>query len=392
MDAAAANAREFIWKCAFVVNFREGQILPKFSGNPVNCNMSSPQKAQVKLLYDIISPYSYSAFATLLRYKEAWNLDVDLCPISLGGVLRYTENTPPLLRLMEVPYIVSQVSVTMVHIVRGATRCSQPLSMQIMDHGRISDRSSVDIRSPPGHPMRADLVRFLRAVREEEGQEILAECTRLIFEEFYAVQTDYRTEQFWECLVPTLTKENLARIRQLSQTTRHKEGIKEDVKNAVENYGMFGAPWMVVTRASDRKVDVFFGADKFDAMAWWLGPEYVWRGHIPMDRILILLPPSGTLPIIEIIEYSLLFYGTRWHAASATVELEEGRWCEKAYTSRIIQYGSLVRRHQCWCVRLPAGAEGGLVLPPKFLLPQYFRHILLAPEPWEKSFLPAVQL
>ncbi|KAF9515246.1 hypothetical protein BS47DRAFT_1342160 [Hydnum rufescens UP504] len=156
--------------------------------------------------------------------------------------------------------------------------------------------ATVDIRSPPGHPMRADLTPFLRAVREEEGQEILATCTRLIFvrliffqpmsctmpdwgfahsggiqEEFYAVQTDYRTEQFWECLVPTLTKENLARIRQLSQTTRHKEGIKEDVKNAVENYGMFGAPWMVATRASDRKVDVFFGADKFDAMGWWLG-------------------------------------------------------------------------------------------------------------------------
>jgi len=221
--------------------------------------MSSPQKAHVKLLYDISSPYSYFAFATLLRYKEAWNLDVDLCPIFLGGVMVYTENTPPSLRPMEVPYI-------------------------ILDKGRISDQYSVDIRSPPGHPMDTtslNLIRFLRAVREEEGQEILAECTRLIFEEFYAVQTDYRTEKFWECLVPTLTKENLARIRQLSQTTRHKEGIKEDVKNAVENYGMFGAPWMVATRASDRKVDVFFGADKFDAMGWWLGPEYVWRGPYP---------------------------------------------------------------------------------------------------------------
>jgi hypothetical protein len=77
----------------------------------------------------------------------------------------------------------------------------------------------------------------------------------------------------------------LTRIRNLSQTTRHKEGVKQDVMHAVETYGMYGAPWLVAKRATDGKTDVFFGADKFEAMGWWLG-MYLFA----FDR----LPPSLT--------------------------------------------------------------------------------------------------
>ena len=43
---------------------------------------------------------------------------------------------------------------------------------------------TVDIRSPPGHPMNTtslNQIRFLRALREEESQETLIKCTLLIF-------------------------------------------------------------------------------------------------------------------------------------------------------------------------------------------------------------------
>lgn len=57
----------------------------------------------------------------------------------------------------------------------------------------------------------------------------------------------------------------------LSQTNETKDGVKSDVKKAVEDYGMYGAPWFVATRPTDGKKDVFFGCDKLEAMAWWLG-------------------------------------------------------------------------------------------------------------------------
>lgn len=57
----------------------------------------------------------------------------------------------------------------------------------------------------------------------------------------------------------------------MSQSDENKEGVRADIQRAVEEYGTYGLPWFVATRSSDRKRDVFFGFDKMEAMAWWLG-------------------------------------------------------------------------------------------------------------------------
>ena len=93
-------------------------------------------------------------------------------------------------------------------------------------------------------------------------------CAQL---EFYSTQTDYRRKEFWDCLIPTLSREEVARLLELSQTEVHKEGVKSDVTYAVTSYGMFGAPWMAVQRPCDGAEDIFFGTDKLESIAWWLG-------------------------------------------------------------------------------------------------------------------------
>jgi len=216
-------------------------------------------KAFVRLYFDVSSPWSYVACTILLRYKDAWNLDVDLFPIFLGGIMVRSGNVAPALHPEQTPY-------------------------NVMDGKRIYERYGLDIRSPPGHPMNTtslNIIRFLRALREEESQEILAMCTRLIFLEFYSVHTDYTTDAFWECLVPTISKEKLLHLRKVSQSEKHKEGVKEDVAEAVDQYGVFGAPWFVARRPQDGKVDGFFGVDKLEAMAWWLGQGRTWKGPYP---------------------------------------------------------------------------------------------------------------
>jgi hypothetical protein len=72
---------------------------------------------------------------------------------------------------------------------------------------------------------------------------------------------------------------------ELSQSGENKEGVKADVAKAVEEYGMFGAPWLVATRPSDGKRDVFFGADKLEAMAWWLGETICTHSSDLLDRL-----------------------------------------------------------------------------------------------------------
>lgn len=71
-----------------------------------------------------------------------------------------------------------------------------------------------------------------------------------------------------------LGPEKLERLLKLSQSNEIKESVKADVIQAVEEYGMYGAPWFVAVRAEDGKQDVFFGADKFENLAWWLGEYY----------------------------------------------------------------------------------------------------------------------
>jgi len=122
------------------------------------------------------------------------------------------------------------------------------------------------------------MIRLLRAIRDEEGQEMLEKCTRLILHEFYAVQTPYTSLHFYDCLIPTLTLQNLQHLLRCSQSAENKQGVKDDVLQAVEKYGMFGAPYMVATRPTDGKWDVFFGADKIEDMGWFLGDEHIWKG------------------------------------------------------------------------------------------------------------------
>lgn len=56
------------------------------------------KRIPVKLYYDVISPYSYFAFETIMRYRSIWSkMDLQLKPVHLFAILKATENTPPLL-------------------------------------------------------------------------------------------------------------------------------------------------------------------------------------------------------------------------------------------------------------------------------------------------------
>ncbi|KAH9260131.1 hypothetical protein BASA81_001906 [Batrachochytrium salamandrivorans] len=52
-------------------------------------------KLKLTLYFDVISPYTYMAWTFLQRYKQRWNLDLDLKPIFLGGIMHGTGNQPP---------------------------------------------------------------------------------------------------------------------------------------------------------------------------------------------------------------------------------------------------------------------------------------------------------
>ncbi len=50
---------------------------------------------RLELFYDVVSPWSYLCFEALCRVRTAWQLDLELRPAFLGGVMQATGNAPP---------------------------------------------------------------------------------------------------------------------------------------------------------------------------------------------------------------------------------------------------------------------------------------------------------
>ncbi|XP_065918247.1 glutathione S-transferase kappa 1-like isoform X2 [Dysidea avara] len=49
---------------------------------------------QIKLYYDVMSPYSWIGFEVLHRYKQKWDLDLQLCPFQILKVREQSSNLP----------------------------------------------------------------------------------------------------------------------------------------------------------------------------------------------------------------------------------------------------------------------------------------------------------
>ncbi|KDN51063.1 hypothetical protein RSAG8_00692, partial [Rhizoctonia solani AG-8 WAC10335] len=69
----------------------------------------APPRITIKLCYDIVSPYSYLAFESLTRYRELWNIDIELCPYFLGGIMVAANNRPPMSVKLKGEYLSQEV-------------------------------------------------------------------------------------------------------------------------------------------------------------------------------------------------------------------------------------------------------------------------------------------
>ncbi|KAF8339048.1 uncharacterized protein EI90DRAFT_3040124 [Cantharellus anzutake] len=204
--------------------------------------MAPAQVAKVVLYYDISSTYSLLAMTTLFRYLYL----LSLVPCITG-------NPPPLKATAHAPYLLQDVHT-------------------------LSDRLGVDIRS-------LNVMRFMRVVYREESQKTLYECTRLLFLEFFSVQSVYSTPSFFDCLTPfPFTRTRLREIIEKSQIRENKKGLISDAQEIVAKYGIFGVPLITATRPDGGMTQAWFGQDAIESIGWWLGPEYKWNGPYPDGR------------------------------------------------------------------------------------------------------------
>lgn len=83
-------------------------------------------------------------------------------------------------------------------------------------------------------------------------------------------------EELLECLQSLFTREEIQELLRKSTEPAAKEELQRVTNEAVEGYGSFGAPWIVVKNGS--KTESFWGSDRFEAISYflekpWLGPD-----------------------------------------------------------------------------------------------------------------------
>ncbi|KAK4055149.1 hypothetical protein OIV83_000429 [Microbotryomycetes sp. JL201] len=201
-------------------------------------------------------------FQVLQRYKKAWNLDIVLKPVYLGGVMISSGNKPPI------------------------TVANKGLWMNKIDMPLQSKFWQIPIKFPDSFPVQTmHVVRLLRVIADEAPEKLLA-VTECFYEQIWTPKSKGATaaakpENFRSVIPSSLVSDDkLKQWIEKSQADENKNRIKEESKQLVEQSGAFGMPWMEVV--NDRGEETrFFGADRFEIMAFFLGKK--WNGPFPAN-------------------------------------------------------------------------------------------------------------
>ncbi|GAA5841743.1 hypothetical protein JCM11251_007071, partial [Rhodosporidiobolus azoricus] len=198
----------------------------------------------------------------LKRYKQEWGMDLVLKPTFLGGVMQLSGNKPP---------------ITIAN--KGAWMNGQdlPLAADFMD---------VPYTFPSTFPLNTiHAMRVLRAVEEKYGQgEVLDKATEGFFNAIWRPSPSGLSAV--EALQPSnlpsvasafLPKSDIDELMQMATSNVIKDKLKDESGQLVKE-GAFGFPWIIVERDDGQKRS-FFGSDRFEQLAFWLGKE--WKGPVP---------------------------------------------------------------------------------------------------------------
>uniref|UniRef100_A0A8B9K489 Glutathione S-transferase kappa n=1 Tax=Astyanax mexicanus TaxID=7994 RepID=A0A8B9K489_ASTMX len=199
--------------------------------------MSSSRKV-VELFYDVVSPYSWLGFEILCRYKTVWNIELQLRPAFLGGVIKESGNSSAALVPNKLLYARSDLK-----------RLSQYFSVLLCFPENFHNAYAKGSLSA---------MRFLTAVSEKQNSG------DVMFERDITLPASFSEAGLKAGLSATEVEELL----QLSKCQLVKDRLKLTTEEAVKHMA-FGFPLIVCH--VDGKAETFFGSDRFEVMAHCIG-------------------------------------------------------------------------------------------------------------------------
>ena len=225
---------------------------------------------KVTFFFDTISPYTYFAWANLLRYKKVWDLNIVLKPMFLGGVMSGTGNQPPAMLAPRAVFTANDV-------MRNAALYNVPV---LASPGNFFSEAAKKVLTV----QRMLVGRMIDGASEAEMETLLNNC-------FYAIHSDpkFRTEAN-DLVLNDATILTVLRASGLSETDAArslKRAGDADVKNALQvntkeaiECGAYGSPTLLIHGGKAPYYDgtnpwLVFGSDRFEQIAFVCGLPYL---------------------------------------------------------------------------------------------------------------------
>lgn len=194
----------------------------------------------------------------MCRYKNIWNVDVQLRPGFLGAIIHTTGNSPPAMVPKKGAYMGQD-------LVRLAEFCEVPLKGP-------SDFFQVVIKKGSLSAMR-----FVTAVQMMHP-DFLEPVSRELWIRIWSEDKDItEPESILEAATKAGMSEDIAKkVLATTSSPEVKNKLKETTDSALK-YGIFGMPSIVAH--INGKPQLYFGSDRFELLAHNLGEK--WYGPVP---------------------------------------------------------------------------------------------------------------
>uniref|UniRef100_A0A8C6FEU9 Glutathione S-transferase kappa n=1 Tax=Moschus moschiferus TaxID=68415 RepID=A0A8C6FEU9_MOSMO len=200
----------------------------------------------LELFYDVLSPYSWLAFEVLCRYKNIWNVNLQLQPTLIGGIMRDSGNQPPAMLPRKAVYMRSDVRLLSQHL-QVPIHFPKDFFSVILKKGSLT------------------AMRFLTVVKMEHPR-MLEKVSRELWMRIWSRAAEKAGMSMGQA------QELLERV----STPQVKNKLKETTDTACK-YGAFGLP-ITVTHLDD-ETHMLFGSDRMELLAYLLGEK--WMGPVP---------------------------------------------------------------------------------------------------------------
>jgi len=211
----------------------------------------------IECFYDVVSPYSYLAFTTLVRYKNQRNLSVKFKPFYLGGVMAASGNAPPGFLPARGKYMLKDLQ----------------RNQNYFEIGKFS--------IPKSFPPNTLLPQRLLSIFASQGNDELQILVAFKFWEYcFKLGKDISKleivkEVLLECGFSVQKVDELV----VELNSDHIKKYLQDSTSEAVKRGAFGAPTMFIK--SNGKEEMFFGSDRFHLLFPLIGVE--WEGPNPKN-------------------------------------------------------------------------------------------------------------